>query len=122
MKTYDGGCPAPYNEIVRTGGPYVGNPPAEPLQRLDAAGCVADCDAKCGGGCYGIETNGEFCKLVTSPIDEDAERAARPKANFVLCKLVEKVAPQDITTNANAVASQWTPDSQSGDFRNSHGC
>eukprot|EP00392_Amoebophrya_sp_AT5.2_P006400 g6412.t1 len=94
MKTYEGGCPAPYDEIVRTGGPYVGNPPADPLQGLDAAGCVADCDAKCG--CYGIETNGEFCKLLTSPIDENAEQAARPKANFVLCKKpATSIAPGD---------------------------
>eukprot|EP00392_Amoebophrya_sp_AT5.2_P005558 g5567.t1 len=125
MKTYDGGCPyggygSRYNEIVRTGGPYVGNPPAEPLQRLDAYGCVAECHAQ--ANCVGIETNGEFCKLVTSPIDEDAERAARPKANFVLCKLVEKVAPHDITLTTNAVASQVTPDSGTGDSRKSHGC
>eukprot|EP00392_Amoebophrya_sp_AT5.2_P005699 g5709.t1 len=84
MKTYEEGCPAPYVEIVRTGGPYVGNPPAEPLQRLDATDCVADCSATVN--CVGIETNGEFCKLLTSAINEDAEQAARPKANFVLCK------------------------------------
>eukprot|EP00392_Amoebophrya_sp_AT5.2_P010631 g10696.t1 len=110
MKTYEGGCPAPYNEIVRTGGPYVGNPPAEPLQRLDAADCVAACHAK--GKCVGIETNGEFCKLLTSTIDEGAEQAARPKANFVLCKKPSGVTflPSDFDVEQSSTVNDMTAD------------